>query len=579
MTTVQMIPPGDGSRNMIAVSGRTYSALPQMSATVQSFDVPALTANGWQVVPPTPLSGGPGESWASRLRRLALAAKNNNPIDNDKLNGSVAWTPSMTATAAIVPGVVYKLSENTANSAHFTVLTLPSTVSGQNIIFSVYVQAVERSAVQLNIFNGTTTIRVDFNISTQASNNVNGATTFSITPAGAGWYLCTLATVMAATAQPTVSMSLENPYLTTSYTGTAGSGILFSGASYQIGGNPATLCLPFPSETNSTVAINAAARPLTIATYANLGTIVSNGGNVYVCTVGGTASASGGPIGFGPTITDGTITWAYLGPQTAPVVSALYTTHNAVFSQNFPINTSLDFKDGGRWFRLTGGVPYSNSGFGQDFLAIGATVVSGGNLDGATKGGNYNAITFIFEGSILEAHLYTGNPAPISIIVDGQYLDSTIAVAPGTVESFFTIDFTGVNNQIGVANGTGRQIHEITIEFPALPFLGINTLTSAAISYPEVIDNFSVGLIGDSQVPGSNQILSQNAYGIQLRKLLGLPDMMLNGIGATGFVAPGTNYPYIGHAVSDMQLLNAFRPLGLILIRLRKTITPILLPQ
>lgn len=42
---------------------------------------------------------------------------------------------------------------------------------------------------------------------------------------------------------------------------------------------------------------------------------VHNGGNVYNCTTGGAAAASGGPTGTGTGITDGTAVWAYLGLQ------------------------------------------------------------------------------------------------------------------------------------------------------------------------------------------------------------------------------------------------------------------------
>lgn len=38
-----------------------------------------------------------------------------------------------------------------------------------------------------------------------------------------------------------------------------------------------------------------------------------NGANVYICTVGGTSASSGGPTGTGTGITDGTVTWNYLG--------------------------------------------------------------------------------------------------------------------------------------------------------------------------------------------------------------------------------------------------------------------------
>ncbi|MGH6834926.1 MAG: hypothetical protein ACREC9_05080 [Methylocella sp.] len=106
-----MLPPLDGSRNSISVSGRTYSSLPQMVIAVPTADVPVLQANGWQTVPPVNVSGEPGESWAGRLRRLRGAAVNNNPVERPILIGSIPWVAGgVFAAGAIVgnAGNVYK---------------------------------------------------------------------------------------------------------------------------------------------------------------------------------------------------------------------------------------------------------------------------------------------------------------------------------------------------------------------------------------------------------------------------------------------------------------------------------------
>lgn len=42
------------------------------------------------------------------------------------------------------------------------------------------------------------------------------------------------------------------------------------------------------------------------------GDYVSNGGNYYLCTTGGTSAGSGGPTGTNSSITDGTVTWGYV---------------------------------------------------------------------------------------------------------------------------------------------------------------------------------------------------------------------------------------------------------------------------
>jgi len=51
-----------------------------------------------------------------------------------------------------------------------------------------------------------------------------------------------------------------------------------------------------------------------------VGDRVVNGGNVYQCTAKGISDTSGGPTGTTSAITDGTVTWAYLGPDAGSVV-------------------------------------------------------------------------------------------------------------------------------------------------------------------------------------------------------------------------------------------------------------------
>lgn len=46
---------------------------------------------------------------------------------------------------------------------------------------------------------------------------------------------------------------------------------------------------------------------------------VTNGGNVYQCTIGGTSDVSGGPSGTGSAIVDNTVTWRWLGAGTGAV--------------------------------------------------------------------------------------------------------------------------------------------------------------------------------------------------------------------------------------------------------------------
>jgi Tfp pilus assembly protein PilX len=66
-----------------------------------------------------------------------------------------------------------------------------------------------------------------------------------------------------------------------------------------------------------------------------VGASVHNGGSVYRCTAAGTSASSGGPSGTGGSITDGTVTWAYVQGSTEITVD------NGTFvtGQQFTVNT------------------------------------------------------------------------------------------------------------------------------------------------------------------------------------------------------------------------------------------------
>lgn len=121
-----MMPPADGSHMSVTVSGRTYSGFPQMSVVVPSFDAPALQANGWTTITPSPLSGGQGETWAGRLRRLASAAKGNNPIELPPLRGAQPW---MALTGAWAASTAVTLGQTVSNGGLMYMCVKPGTTA------------------------------------------------------------------------------------------------------------------------------------------------------------------------------------------------------------------------------------------------------------------------------------------------------------------------------------------------------------------------------------------------------------------------------------------------------------------
>lgn len=85
-------------------------------------------------------------------------------------------------------------------------------------------------------------------------------------------------------------------------------------------GTTASTGAPFKA-TENTVLVALAA--WTISTFYALGARVTHAAQCYQCTVAGTSAGSGGPTGESTAITDGTVTWAWLGAGTAAVDAKL----------------------------------------------------------------------------------------------------------------------------------------------------------------------------------------------------------------------------------------------------------------
>jgi hypothetical protein len=133
-----------------------------------------------------------------------------------------------------------------------------------------------------------------------------------------------------------------------------------------------------------------------------VGQQVSNVGNVYVCTIGGTSL--GGPTGTGNGIVDGTVTWNFVGPATTQVVVFPVTTDPSGYGQS----TVLSVPGGGRFMVYVDEVngPYVYSEASKTwtaipsgvtalwqtnlFVVVGTRVQNGGNTYVATTGGTTN---------------------------------------------------------------------------------------------------------------------------------------------------------------------------------------------
>jgi lysophospholipase L1-like esterase len=295
------------------------------------------------------------------------------------------------------------------------------------------------------------------------------------------------------------------------------------------------------------------------------GAVVSNAGQVYKTIAGGTNGTTA-PTHITGSVTDGAVLWVWQGLQTAPVVSALYTTHNAAYTKAYGI-TAANYVDNVAPFRWRGGVPQVR--FGGDVVMRSVNnAPAAGNL-GGTFGGQNASQTFVLEGSSCEVNLQDASLYRIVIIINGRYIDSTIQLANGG-NRFFTIDFSNVKSFAGIDAATGFQRNTITIDCNgAQDFKGVNCLPTGTLSYPTLTDNFTAAVIGDSQGGGGGPSpTQQSAFAWQMMYLMGLPDLQNCSIGGTGLVTAATATNYGGHAIADLQYQNAFRPIGLIFVQL-----------
>jgi hypothetical protein len=195
-----------------------------------------------------------------------------------RVNPPVIYEPPGTLTNNIaqvwvaVSGAVataYKLAETTSTGTHSTQQNMISSqANSTTIVFSIYAQAVERTALRLNFFNGSANVGCDFNLSAGTAgtpdSGITNATIVKIPNASGSapfWYQCTITGAMAATAIPSVTVLLESTFGTTSYAGVSGNGIYIWGAEFSAGAEALTFLPAFLTVTGSTLTVNGVATP------------------------------------------------------------------------------------------------------------------------------------------------------------------------------------------------------------------------------------------------------------------------------------------------------------------------------
>jgi len=296
--------------------------------------------------------------------------------------------------------------------------------------------------------------------------------------------------------------------------------------------------------------------PWPASTSVNAGAKFSNAGNVYVVTTAGTTAGSGGPTGYGVGITDGSATWAYIGPQTAPAV----TNTTAALSGLTSTIPNTDAR-----IRYGGGNTVSNSG-GYAFWSV-----QQGSADTTCKSGtgtSYNQngfgafleietdapkITFDFKqagyfATVMVTDLGAG-PG------DARFVDASPVQlsANGAGHTYLNLDFT--NTQIG----TSRHLRRIRVDFGCNQvFFGIKVAPTDAVGAPSTADVIHAAFLGDSWTAADNIFLPTSlnttystgsgihgwrvGFAETLGRLLGWDDVWASGASGTGYLKSNATY-------------------------------------
>jgi len=170
-------------------------------------------------------------------------APNNLVLRSEEFDNA-AWTKSngsVTANATTSPDgttTADKLVENTAvTTGHFTFVSF-SVTAGQFYILSVYAKAAERTFLQLiatGVGPAGANLIAGFDLTAGTAGTPSATVTSTITPAGGGWYRCSIAVPVVTTVSGSlqIRLSLNNTSSPSSYTGDGTSGIFVWGAQLE----------------------------------------------------------------------------------------------------------------------------------------------------------------------------------------------------------------------------------------------------------------------------------------------------------------------------------------------------------
>ena len=151
---------------------------------------------------------------------------------------NASWTKtriSVTANAIAAPNGTLTadqlIEDNSASTTHF--VTVTATVTATTHTHSVYAKPNGRNHIALQGFNGASNPTAYFNITTGVVGTTTGVASTAITPAGDGWYRCSITYAVTSGTVTTAAVYLATADNSPTYTGDNASGIYIWGAQLE----------------------------------------------------------------------------------------------------------------------------------------------------------------------------------------------------------------------------------------------------------------------------------------------------------------------------------------------------------
>lgn len=280
------------------------------------------------------------------------------------------------------------------------------------------------------------------------------------------------------------------------------------------------------------------------------GQVTTNANNDYICvtTAGGTSGATA-PTGTGPNpVSDGTLSWLYLGGHETAAVAydAPVITYSATltgFSRSVPtvLSGAINAPYG-----YTGGIPFVNTA--QNFVFVaGSNPGAGGNLNG--NGGIYGTAAYGMQGAVVD--FMTDAPkiglpqnnqinqgTPCAIEVNGRRVQPGSCVPGSNIGGGGNVilDFTG-------SAARGRQQRRIKMRFFGTGLWGgANIDPASSIWQVKNPNRYTLFIEGDSLTAGAaasgvnrGPIAAGISLADQVSSLIGCDSAIAGGVGGTGF--------------------------------------------